>query len=178
MTGYSSSSIRVLEGNSIRDFVQSCTEHFTGRVLDYGCGKQPYRDVVEAAAGEYVPFDRARFPANVSHEDIGPDEPLGREGQWDVILTNQTFQYVSAWRLADLIQDMRHALVSGGVLVATGPTNWPEVETEDLHRLTLAGVGALLRAAGFSVVRLESRGRMELGDGLVMHTGYGVVARA
>ncbi len=165
--------IRELERASIRSFVTSCAEHFTGTVLDYGCGLQPYRDIVEAAGGLYVPHDRVGYPANVSGENVGQDEPL--QSRYQAILCNQVLQYVP--EPYELLLSFAAALQDGGHLVITGPTNWPEVESDDLFRYTQAGIEKLLRWAGFDVVRLEQRAHVEV-FGVTFSLGWGALARA
>ncbi len=59
----------------------------------------------------------------------------------------------------------------------TAPTNWPEIQEEDLCRLTISGVRALLELTGFEILRLESRWSIPF-DGWEMSMGWGVVARA
>lgn len=166
---------RDLERDSIRAFVASHV--FEGRVLDYGCGKQPYRDLVERTA-EYVPFDRTHFPANVSGENVGADVETHptylQPHQWDTILCTQIFQYVHD--PADLLADFHHLLRNDGTLVLTYPTNWAEVEPEDLHRFTKAGMELMLQGEGFTIERHERRAEVEAA-GMVFPLGYGVVAR-
>jgi len=201
--------LRDLERESIRDFVQSAADegYLSGRVLDYGCGRMPYREIVEAAGGEYHGFDRAYFPANVSGEHIGLDE-----GPWDSILCTQVVQYVpdefdphdhsssaGVWGLLDYF----HSLLSPersifhpeqpGHLVLTYPTHWPEVEAADLHRFTKAGMERLLTEAGFTIITHEQRASIRVGKAGVFNAedfqgwlhgtedfalGYGVIARA
>ena len=203
MPDWNNDTVRNLERTSIRGFVASCSEYLTGSVLDYGCGKQPYRDIVEAAGGEYHGFDLVEFPANVS----GVDYERPRDGRgvlrvgYDAILCNQVLQYVPVYGdyidnwdlndcretpLADLFEDWRNMLLSNsryrlfappGHLVLTYATNWAEVETADLCRWTKAGMEHLLALAGFTVVRHEERGVLDL-NGFRLPTGYGIVARA
>ena len=196
--------LRTLERDSIRAFVQKAADegYLSGRVLDWGCGKQPYRDIVEAAGGEYVGFDRAAFPGNVSGEDMFMED-LGNYQKWDTILCNQVVQYVpigtgirdglqgmldwicSLLQWYDMAQDPPRTIQKRGHLVMTYPTNWPEVEPEDLHRFTKAGMERLLVDAGFTVVTHERRaevyarraGIRESQDD-VLALGYGCVARA
>ncbi len=171
--------LRELEAASIRSFVESCSEHFTGRVLDYGCGKSPYRDIVEAAGGEYVGFDRAEYPANVSGEDVG-DLP----SYVDATICTQVLQYCAdpeseLWLLHGRMRwgGAPGTVEQRGVLVLTFPTNWPEVEPEDLHRFTASGMTRLLTEAGFTVERMERRAEIANRSD-VFALGYGVVARA
>ena len=173
---WNNQTVREVERQSIREFVVSCAPYLDGRVLDYGCGKQPYRDVVEAAGGEYHGFDRAKFPANVSGEDVGERDPLAPPPDaWDAILCNQVVQYVP--RVFLLLRAFRLSLAEGGHLVLTYPTTWAEVEPEDLHRFTRAGMERLIAAAGLYVERHEERAAIDLG-GFRLPLGYGCLARA
>lgn len=201
--------LRDYERATIRAFVQKAADegYLSGRVLDYGCGKQPYRDIVEAAGGEYVPYDREDFPANVSQENVGEyarprttygwiDDPWAGFGArsyqagepWSILCT-QVIQYVPDPK--ELVDEGFHtALYQGGTLVLTYPTNWPEVESEDLHRFTKAGMERLLTEVGFEIVLHEKRGAIwdgafevapqkrirATGEEFVL--GYGCVARA
>lgn len=168
--------IRDLERQSIRAFVESCADHLTGRVLDVGAGLQPYRDIVEAGGGEYVPHDRVDYPANVSGENVGPPDQMEERGGFDAVLLNQVIQYSE--EPLELLLGCAHVLRDGGVLIATGPGCWPEVEGDDLFRYTQAGVEKLLRWAGFEVVRLEARASVQAAPGFELSLGWGAVARA
>ncbi len=180
--------LRDYERDSIRRFVQSAADegYLSGRVLDYGCGKQPYRDIVEAAGGEYIGLDREHWPANASGEDVGSELTFGVH--YDTLLSTQVLQYVPD--VPDYLANLRTYLIPQGQLVATYPTNWPEVEEEDLHRFTKAGMERLLTEAGFTIIRHEKRGSVwdprfdtapqkrvtATGEEFVL--GYGVIARA
>lgn len=170
--------LRELERDSIAAWVRVAAEAgcFTGRdVLDYGCGRRPYREIVEQVGGRYHGFDRAGMPGNVSGLDIGDDDdPLSEGGnRWGAILCTQVLQYVRD--PDDLLFRFWDALGNGGTLVLTGPTNWPEVEPEDLHRHTVAGMRRMALECGFTIVRLESRAYMEW-NGERLSLGYGLIA--
>ncbi len=172
-------SIVKLERDSIEAFVLSCRDAYRGRVLDYGAGLQPYRLIVLDhidLAGEYVAHDRAAYPANVSVDDLGPPSPLEEPQTWDAILCTQSIQY---WPDPyEVLCDMREALREGGHLVLTGPTNWRELEADELWRFTIAGIRYMLVEAGFEVLRLERRAVVEFAPGFEMSLGYGCLARA
>jgi hypothetical protein len=179
-----------LERESIRAFVRSAADegYLSGRVLDYGCGKQPYRPIVEAAAGEYIGFDSASFPGSVVSEEIGPEEDrvLYPFEEYDAILCTQVVQYLPLARNSGythhwplILWEWKASLAIDGLLVMTYPTNWPEVEPEDLHRFTKAGMARLLTEAGFTIVRHEVRGYHDTKLSYAsLALGYGVVARA
>lgn len=180
--------LRAAEAQSIRDFVASAAEdgYLSGRVLDYGCGRQPYRLIVEANGAEYVPYDHSSFPANVSGEDVGDQPFIWPDRDYDAILCTQVVQYIPLVRygeepspsLQGRLTEFRLALtVRSGHLVLTYPTNWPEVESEDLHRFTKAGMARLLTEAGFTIVRHVWRHGFQH-EGVSFTAGYGVIARA
>jgi hypothetical protein len=170
--------LRELERDSIRDWVLRAGNAgcFAGQdVLDYGCGQQPYRSIVEAGGGRYHGFDRAGMPGNVSGVDVGDDDdPLSAGGnRWGAILCTQVLQYVRD--PDELLFRFWDALEPAGFLVLTGATNWPEVEAADLHRHTVAGIGRMALECGFTVVQLESRAQIDW-HGASLSLGYGLIA--
>lgn len=164
--------LRERERASIRAFVEANSGKLTGRVLDYGCGRQPYRDVVDRAGGAYHGYDRKDYPGAVVGEDVGGDWPLRQ--QWDAILCNQIIQFIHRPHL--LLRDFHAALSPGGWLVMTGPTNWPEVENEDIWRVTAKGIACLLRQVGFVEVSSRSRETMMVND-IPLSLGWGVTGQ-
>lgn len=174
-------SLRDIERESIRAFVQQAASegYLSSAVLDYGCGKQPYREIVVEhlpLGGVYQPFDQQHFPGNVSGENLGEGDPLVMSG-WGSILCTQILQFVPD--VPDLFMRFRQALESNGHLVLTYATNWPEVEPGDLHRFTKAGMERLLTEAGFRIVMHQRRARFntDVTDEW-FYTGYGAVAKA
>lgn len=169
---WNNSTVRELERESLRAFVASCSDWLTGSVLDFGCGKMPYRPIVEAAGGVYFGFDRAGLPGNVSGEDLGElwDE---YPGHFDAVLCTQVLQYVlePPAFIAMLARLLRPV---SGALVMTYATNWPEVEREDLHRFTFHGMERLFDLAGLIVVKHERRAELNL-NGYVLPLGGGIV---
>jgi 2-polyprenyl-3-methyl-5-hydroxy-6-metoxy-1,4-benzoquinol methylase len=142
-------SLREIERASIIQFLADHQHLFNGkRVLDYGCGRQPYRDIMEQAGGDYFGYDRDSY-AGSHGQNVGMEYAL-RPGEslWDVIVCTQVLQYVNSPR--SLIEDFLAALPSGGVLLMTGPTNWPIVEVpDDKWRFTPSGINKWLYEAGF-----------------------------
>ncbi len=168
MTAVDRDTIRQLERNSIRTFVEHQQSYLTGSVLDFGAGlqwtcanPQPYRDLV---SGDY-------------HASDVDTDPWKLDKAYDAILCTQVLQYIPEpdrliVRFREWLMDRR------GYLVMTYPTNWAEVETNDYWRFTKAGMERLLRAARFTVVLHEQRAEIMVGGGFRLALGYGVVAQA
>jgi SAM-dependent methyltransferase len=148
--------VRLIERASIRTFMEKHRGLLRGRVLDFGAGLQPYRDLVE---GEYVAFQEGeRFP----------------DGQFDAVMCNQVLQYVDD-PAATIAWHLKGPLRPGGALVMTYATNWDFVEETDKWRFTYAGIARLLTTAGFLIVAHELRAAVKLGN-FSFPLGYGVVA--
>lgn len=143
--------LRERERQSIADFLQENADKLAGRVLDLGCGMQPYRWLVKNAGGVYTGHDGKSFPGSVVSEDVGPSWSQLSLRHFDAVMMTQVWQYMEPDVLSLLLCDLASGLVleSGGWLLATGPTNWPVKEPDDLWRFTPAGVEWLLARAGF-----------------------------
>lgn len=173
--GMNATDLRVVERASIEHFVLQHSDLLVGEVLDFGCGKQPYRSIVEGVGGSYTPYDRVSFPGSTVTEDVGAEGVLGW-ATWDAILCNQVIQYVPLPR--DFLTRLYTALRPGGWLVMTGPTNWPEVEKEDLFRYTIAGVKHLLQFPwNWSDVEVVEREAIRIND-FGLSLGWGAIAKA
>jgi SAM-dependent methyltransferase len=158
-----------VENQTISDFVRSCGDHLAGRVLDFGCGKQPYRQIIEDAGGEYHGYDRRGFGGNVSGRDIGK-----LAGEYDAIVCTQVLAYVH--EVGECLFDLQDVLRDGGRLILTYPAAWPVIRDELWH-FTKLGMDALLEQAGFTVERHELRHGIDF-DGFSVPMGYGALARA
>lgn len=163
--------LRDMERASIARFVASCSYALGGHVLDLGCGQQPYRHIIEDAGGVYQGYDRADYPGTVVLTNVG-DEPT--PFTYDAVVCTQVVQYIPDPLI--FLRGVRDLLNVNGHLILTWPTNWPEVEPEDLHRFTAMGMRRLLGLAGFIILRLEPRAHFVRG-GDTFTLGYGAVAR-
>lgn len=166
--------LAALEADSIRSFVgfAGANGYLKGRVLDFGCGKQPYRDIVEKAGGEYTGYDRSFFPGNASGREIGVTAFQGTL-RWDTILCTQVVQYIDHWYLNE---QLREFSIKAEHLVLTYPTTWPEIR-DDLCRFTKLGMEHLLTDAGFTIIE-HSRRAVIPHEGFELALGYGCIARA
>jgi hypothetical protein len=150
--------IRDLAGASVRVFMEQHQQYLSGRVLDFGAGRQPYRDLVD---GEYIPVEKGR-PSPDTADCI------------DTVMCNQVMQYVR--EPFQTLHAFAYWLKIGGHLVMTYPTCWQDEGRGDLWRFTKAGMGCLLDEAGFSVVLQELLAEVEIGT-FKFPLGYGVIAR-
>lgn len=165
---WNNTTVRDLERESIRAFMERHKSYLSGRVLDFGAGSEPYRDLV---SGEYVPFDT--YEHNIL--PVGGKRKMQTpSGGFDVIMCNQVMQYMPDPQ--GTLITFSALLKPGGVLVLSYPTNWDEVEPNDYWRFTRKGMERLLSMAGFAPLIHERRAEIPLG-GFKFPLGYGCVAQ-
>jgi hypothetical protein len=169
-------SLRDIERESIRLFLESHARQyvFTGKnVLDYGCGSSPYRAIIEAGGGIYTGHDSPEYGGHVVGETTVGIEHVATH-EYDVVVATQILQYVS--EPEEELSFLRTRLPDDGVLLMTGPTNWPVIERDDLWRFTPAGIEALLYRARFSRVSVEERAHVNF-EGERWPIGWQATAR-
>lgn len=131
-------------------------EYFHGRLLDFGCGRKPYRDLLEVE--EYIGLDTA----NSGHDHAKESVDVYYDGQtipfdndyFDSVLSSETFEHVAD--LAGSIQEIHRVMKTNGYLVVTMPFVWEEHEVPyDFVRYTSFGITKLLENFGFSIIKIE-----------------------
>ena len=134
------------------------TPRIGGRLLDYGCGGQPYRALMEPHVGEYVTADLVAYGDRPIDLVLVPNEKVpSQDAAFDTILSNQVLEHVPDPRF--YIFECARLLRPGGTLILTAPMQWRHHEVpNDFFRFTRWGIARLLDDAGFQVERIDSTG--------------------
>ena len=127
-----------------------------GRVLDIGCGMQPYRVLLGPRVTEYVGVDRAgplSNPTVVADADALPFE----SATFDGVMSTQVFEHLRDPEAG--LRESARVLRPGGRIVLTVPGVWPTHEApHDYWRFTRHGLERSLATAGFTDVHIEVLG--------------------
>lgn len=127
-----------------------------GRVIDVGCGVQPYRRFLGPGVTEHVGVDRLGAFAQPDLEGDALNLPVP-DASFDAALSTQVLEHVPEPALA--LKELARVLRPGGTLVLTCPGTWPHHEQPyDYFRYTRFGLEHLLEQAGFVVVELKPLG--------------------
>lgn len=136
---------------------------FTGRLLDVGCGRMPYRaDIMTSTTvSEYVGLDLDS--ALVYDTAVKPDATWdGKvipfpECSFDCAIATEVFEH--APDLQRLLVEIRRVVRPGGIVFFTTPFIWPYHETpHDMQRWTGYGLASQLQNAGFNEISAYSIG--------------------
>lgn len=135
---------------SLRRSIRDRAQQVQGRLLDIGCGTQPYRNLFEHVTGT-VNLD---MPPNreVDVQANGMMLPF-RGGVFDSVLCNQVLEHVT--EPSQLFAEIARVLRPNGVLLLTTPQTWGlHFEPYDFYRFTRYGLQYLAQKHGLEVVEL------------------------
>lgn len=151
-----------VQAGSIWSDMTAVLPRLTGRLLDVGCGAQPYRPLLPKSV-EYLGIDTADAEAHFGY--AMPDtryfpagQPWPVDDAWaDTVLATETMEHVPD--PAGFLRECARALKPSGLLVLTVPfaARWHFIP-HDYWRYTPASLSLLLTAAGFANVRVYARG--------------------
>lgn len=118
-----------------------------GRILDAGCGTQPYRRLLREAS-QVVGVDLSRTEGRRPDVLFDGHRLPFRDGSFDGVLCNQVLEHV--FTPEQFLRELLRVLAPGGRLVLTVPFAWGEHEQpHDAARYTSFGLRDLLERAGF-----------------------------
>lgn len=126
----------------------------TGRLLDFGCGSKPYRDLFEVE--EYVGLDIEESGHNLRNELIdvyyNGEEIPSDNNSFDCIFSSEVFEHV--FELDLILKEIHRVCKPNGYLLITVPFVWNEHEIPyDYGRYTSFGIKFLLEKTGFEIIK-------------------------
>ena len=137
-----------------RKYLKRCVPYLTGRLLDAGCGAQPYRNMFRCE--EYVGMEMSeRFKPDILG-DVRHMDAIGSES-FDSVLSNQVLEPVDDVEAA--VAEMHRVLKPGGCLCVSVPfIGRLHGMPHDYWRFSISGVRHLLEKHGFEVAFIEPMG--------------------
>jgi SAM-dependent methyltransferase len=131
------------------------------KVLDVGCGRQPFRNLIERYGCHYVSLDVRQNPeGNVDYicaiDEQIPHNLLGGE-KFDVILCTEVLEHVADWHQA--FSNLANLCQRGGVVFVTCPHFYQlHEEPYDFWRPTPHAIAYYATKCGFTPVSLRKLG--------------------
>jgi SAM-dependent methyltransferase len=150
---------------------ESVVAHAHGRLLDVGCGRGPFAQLLAAQSSRAfgVEVDRARYGRTGTESgerlvaETAPDDDAPQPDAWanglqlpfadasfDTVVSFQVLEHVP--EPAVLMAEMARVLTPGGTLILTAPHIWGiHEEPHDYYRFTPYGLRYLAESAGMRV---------------------------
>jgi SAM-dependent methyltransferase len=130
--------------------VQSRAHYARGRLLDIGCGYQPYRHLF-TQVDSYVGVDLPPNNRVEAHAD-GMELPF-LAASFDTVLCNEVLEHVP--EPAKLIGEVTRVLKEGGILLLTTPQTWGlHHEPYDYYRYTKYGLRYLAEKYNLEIIEV------------------------
>ena len=159
----------------LREGLFSVKHLFRGRVLDLGCGKKPYLQLLDGRGTQWVGLDFEETRTGRSDADVfgsALETPFAAS-TFDVVLSTQVLEHVA--RPVTLLLEVHRVLKHGGYLVLTAPqTNPLHEEPHDYFRYTSHGLRSLADTAGLQVIEIRPLGGAiaTVGQMIVWHLSW------
>ena len=152
---YLSLRMLVTDVNSLVKDVPSPVEKDTGIAIDIGCGKSPYREIVESRGFMVKTMD---IDDNDAPDYVGTLEDTGLpDASADLVICTQVLGHSLNPRRG--LQEIHRILRPEGHLIASAPHVWfYHPHPTDNWRFTQEGLTRLVMAAGFEPRKLLSQG--------------------
>jgi len=130
------------------------------RCLDVGCGRQPFRKVIEQVGLRYIGLDAVQNPEGTVDLVCEIDRPLPAELEarhFELIICTEVLEHVADWSSA--WENLARLLAPGGHLIVTCPHFYMlHEEPYDFWRPTLNALRWFAEANGLSAVELSPGG--------------------
>jgi SAM-dependent methyltransferase len=139
--------------------IRQYAHRLDGRLLDFGCGSKPYRDLFSVS--EYIGVDMEQTGhAHLKEEKLvidvfydGKTLPFA-DGHFDSVFSSEVFEHV--FNLNDMLPEINRVLKPGAMALFTVPFVWNEHEVPyDFGRYSAFGITHLLKTHGFEVLELQ-----------------------
>jgi len=135
--------------------VKNNSKYISGKVIDFGCGTQPYKQLFNAE--EYVGVE-IDIPGEYKDKGIvyydGKHIPFEDE-TFDSMISSEVFEHVV--NIEEIVKELNRVLKTGGNALITVPFVYPRhCWPNDYRRYTYEGIKKLLTSNGFEILKCES----------------------
>lgn len=136
---------------------RAAREHFSGRLIDIGCGVKPYEKMLAPYVEAHVGLDRDQpfnLAARVDMVGTAYDIPA-EDGDFDCALSTAALEHLAEPEAA--LRECFRVLRPGGKALYTVPLMWHIHSAPwDYYRFTRYGLEHLFTKVGFNIVKIDA----------------------
>src|SRR5579875_3035709 len=114
--------------NRLLKNIQKLSSHLHGKLLDFGCGQKPYKNLFSVQEYIGVDFENLGHPHVNESIDIfydGHKLPFANE-TFDSVFCSEVFEHI--FNLEEILKELNRVLKSGGMMLITCPFSYCEHE--------------------------------------------------
>ncbi len=145
--------------NGLIKAIKKQSHHLSGRMMDFGCGSKPYRNLFNVSEYVGVDFHNEGHPHDNEHIDViynGNQLPFP-DSHFDSVLSSEVFEHI--FNLPDILQELHRVMKPAGKLLITCPFVWNEHEVpHDYARYTKFALYDMMEKNGFRVLEFDKSG--------------------
>ena len=146
--------------NGLYKHISEFASNFKGKLLDFGCGAKPYRELF-INVDEYIGVDfhnEGHSHLNESIDFYYDGEVLPFENNtFDSIFSSEVFEHV--FNIKNVLRELNRVLKTNGQVLITCPFVWEEHEIpNDYARYTQFALRDLILKSGFEIVVFKKSG--------------------
>lgn len=138
------------------DSIKTKSIHLNGKILDFGCGKKPYKTLFKY--DEYIGLDiessgHSHLKSKIDVFYDGKTIPFG-DNHFDSVFSSEVITHI--FNTSDVFSEIYRVLKPDGMFLLTVPFSWFENEIPyDNVRYTSFGIKYTLEEAGFEIIECE-----------------------
>ena len=154
------SSVKIANHYILRGIKRVVPKYAKGKLIDLGCGTQPYKNIISPYVELYYGVDYRSTAEGHYKEDTKPDlysdctdTKLPSES-FDTILSTEVMEHI--FDLNKYVAECYRLLKSGGIGIFTVPFSWEiHAEPHDYYRFTKFSLEKLFKSNGFTIIDIK-----------------------
>ncbi len=140
-----------------RQLERYASQHFTGSLIDIGCGIKPYKSILDKYVTSHIGIDHEytlHDKSNIDRSGTAYEIPAD-DGEFDCALCTAVLEHLEEPEKA--LCECFRVLHAGGVAVYSVPFIWHlHEEPRDFYRFSKYGLKYLFEKVGFEIVEINS----------------------
>jgi SAM-dependent methyltransferase len=147
--------------NGLRNAISPLAPALHGKLLDFGCGSKPYKELFKVEDYVGVDYYNEGHPHDDEQIDVyydGKKLPFDND-VFDSVLCSEVFEHV--FNLDEVLKELNRVMKNQSPILVTVPFAWNEHEVPyDFARYTKFALQSMLEKNGFEILTISKSGNL------------------
>ena len=139
-----------------RQLLKYASKHFSGKLVDIGCGTKPYKALLIHIVQEHIGVDHHETlhdKSNIDRFGTAYEIPAD-DGEFDCALCTAVLEHLEEPEMA--LRECFRVLKPGGIAIYSVPFIWHlHEEPRDFYRFSKYGLKYLFEKVGFEIIEIK-----------------------